>query len=92
MINKKMIADRIARIRENLKLLKFLGTLSEEEFTADWKNISATERMFQVSIEACLDIGNHLIAEFGLSRPQDYKNIFKILCDNSIITRNLSDN
>ena len=36
-VNKELILDRLARVRENIKHLKELGKLSSKEFTSDFK-------------------------------------------------------
>ena len=44
----------------------------------------------QESIEACLDIGNHIIAEKGFRRGEDYKDIFSVIEEEGIIDAVLS--
>lgn len=44
----------------------------------------------QESIEACLDIGSHIIAEKGFRRAEDYKDIYKVLEEEGIIEPVLS--
>ncbi len=84
-VNRELILDRLSRLRENLKLLRELGRLLVEEFTADFKAAGSAERLLQISVEACLDIGNHIISRSGLERPREYKDIFLILGRNGII-------
>ena len=91
MVNVKMISERIARIRENLRLLRKLGESPEDRFINDWVQVRAAERLFQITIEACLDIGNHLIAEKGLARPEDYKGIFRILSAADVLEKEISN-
>ncbi|MEN6320251.1 MAG: DUF86 domain-containing protein [Syntrophaceae bacterium] len=79
MVNKELIFDRLSRVREYVKLLKELGRLSSEEFVSDFKAVGSAERLLQISIEACLDIGNHIISRCGLERPREYKDVFIIL-------------
>jgi uncharacterized protein YutE (UPF0331/DUF86 family) len=38
-----------------------------------------------VSIEACLDLANHIIATQGLRAPKDYKDSFKVLNEAGIL-------
>lgn len=79
MLNRELILDRLSRVRENLKHLKELGKLPIEQFASDFKATGSAERLLQVSIEACLDIGNHIISRCGLERPSEYKDVFLIL-------------
>ena len=39
------------------------------------------ERTLHLAVEACLDIGNHLIADLELREPQDYKDIMAVLTE-----------
>ncbi len=34
------------------------------------------ERSLQVAIQACIDIGSHLVAAWGLGPPDDYADVF----------------
>lgn len=85
MINRELIIDRLSKIREYLKHLRKLGNLSKEDFLNDYINCSAAARMLQIAIEACLDIGHHIISRKALRRPKDYKDIFMILGDEKIL-------
>jgi len=44
----------------------------------------------QESIEACLDISNHIIAEKGFHRGEDYKDIFNVIEEEGIIDAGMS--
>ena len=79
MLNRELILDRMSRVREYVKNLKELGKLPMEEFVSDFKATNSAERLLQISIEACLDIGNHIISRCGLERPREYKDVFLIL-------------
>jgi len=85
MINRELVIDRLSKIREYLKHLRELGSLSKEEFLNDYIKSSSAARMLQISIEACLDIGHHIISRKELRRPKDYKDIFIILGDAKIL-------
>ncbi len=85
MIDKGLIIDRLSKIREYLKHLKELGSLSKEEFLSDYRNYGSAARTLQIAIEACLDIGHHIISRKELRRPKDYKDIFLILGDEKIL-------
>lgn len=85
MIDNGLVIDRLSRIREYLKSLRELASLSKEDFEKDSKNFYSASRLLQISIEACLDIGHHIISRKELRRPKDYKDIFLILGDEKII-------
>ncbi len=53
--------------------------LSLDEYKDNQLVQSSTERYFQVAIECCTDIASHLIAAYGLKRPADRKDVFRVL-------------
>lgn len=85
MVNRELILDRMSRVREYVKHLKELGKLPIEEFVSDFKSTGSAERLMQISIEACLDIGNHIISRCGLERPREYKDVFLTLGREGIV-------
>jgi uncharacterized protein YutE (UPF0331/DUF86 family) len=89
MIDPELLATRIAKIREELRHLVRLEILSPEEFKLSSTEQHAVERELQIVIEACLDIGHHVIAREGLRRPGDYRDVFKVLREAGIIEANL---
>lgn len=91
MADKALINDRMARIRENLQHLNSLRQMPEEEFCSNFVNFSSAERTLQVAIEACLDIGNHIISEEGFARPREYKDIFLTLGEKNIIPQEFAN-
>ena len=45
----------------------------------------------QTSIEACIDIGHHIIAAENYRSPQNLRDIFKVLSENSILPKDFSE-
>jgi uncharacterized protein YutE (UPF0331/DUF86 family) len=45
------------------------------EFQADWKLVCATERVLQTAIQAVLDVGAHILAEFEDNQWEEYRDI-----------------
>lgn len=90
MISEEIIHAKIDIIEENLKLLKEISAEEFESFSKNYRDIQAAKHSLQEAIEACLDIGNHIIAEKRFRRAEDYKDIFEILEEQGIIKSNLS--
>ena len=84
-VDRELIATRVAKIREQLRHLARLQTLSRAEFLASTTEQHAVERELQIVIEACLDIGHHVISREGLRRPGDYREVFAVLREAGII-------
>jgi uncharacterized protein YutE (UPF0331/DUF86 family) len=88
-VDRELIAMRIAKIREELRHLARLNDLSLESFIASPIERHAVERELQIVIEACLDIGHHVISREGLRRPGDYREVFGVLREAGIIETEL---
>jgi uncharacterized protein YutE (UPF0331/DUF86 family) len=88
-VDRELIATRVAKIREHVRHLARLETMSRDAFLASTTEQHAVERELQVVIEACLDIGHHVIAREGLRRPGDYRDVFTVLREAGIIEAQL---
>ena len=84
-VDRELVATRVAKIREQLRHLARLETLSRAEFLVSTTERHAVERELQIVIEACLDIGHHVISREGLRRPGDYREVFAVLHEAGII-------
>lgn len=91
MVINDVVKRRIERIEESLRRLEEIKTLNLDTFLSDWKAQDVALRNFQVVIEACLDIGNHMIASFGWVSPESYIKIVEILGDKKVIPSNFID-
>ena len=52
----------------------------------------AVERILQIAIEACLDVGKHIIAQDRYRFPVDNKDVFIILAEEGIVPQDLLPN
>lgn len=90
MINREVINAMTDLIDENTRLIEEIRPQGYESFSNNFRDIQAAKHSLQESIEACLDIGNHIIAEKGFRRAEDYKDIYKVLEEEGIINPELS--
>jgi len=81
----ELIHGRIDIIDENLQVIDELAAEDADAFTENTRDILAAKHALQESIEACLDIGAHIIAAEGYRRPADYKDVFAILTQQQLI-------
>lgn len=88
-VDRELLATRVARIRVELRHLGRLATLTSTQFHASSVEQHAVERELQIVIEACLDIGHHVIAREGLRRPGDYRDVFAVLREAGILEADL---
>ncbi len=91
-LNLQRINEKIAFVLSNLENLKILRNIPEDEFHSDFRNIESAKHLLQVSIEAMIDIANHIIARKKLDRPESYSHSFRILNERGIITENNLNN
>ena len=90
MISNEVINAMVDLIEENLALIEEIKMQGFESFSNNFRDIQAAKHSLQESIEACLDIGSHIIAEKGFRRAEDYKDIYNVLEEERIIDPVLS--
>jgi len=79
------MVDRDLLLRKLADLDQYLGQVSEyrditiDQYRGDWKTQRVVERTLQMTIELCVDIANHIIADRGLRVPATYSEAFDIL-------------
>jgi len=82
-IDKEKLMLQLERLEESLLHLKELQKRKEKEI------YPAKERLFQICVEECLNIGNHIICGLNLKRADTYKEIFIRLREAKIISEDL---
>lgn len=85
MVNRSLVNSRLGKLREYVKILEGLTKYSLAYFKEDPLIHGSAERYLQLAIEALLDIGNHIIADRGLRKPDTYQEIFLILGEAKIL-------
>lgn len=85
-LDREKMISKLSLIMDNLKKLQYLKELSPEEFVQDFRNIESAKHLLQVSIEAMIDIANHIISRGRLGRPKSYAESFSILHANGVLT------
>ena len=86
MIDATIVCAKLAQLRERGRVLDELASEPQATFVRDAIKVAAAERQLQVSIEICLDIGQHLIAGLGLPRPEEYRDVFRILGEHGVLS------
>lgn len=81
------LEQKIERLKEQLvHLQKLQGQIKKaEDLKKDYTKEILAERLFQIALEAVLDIGRMIISRENLERPQDNDAIFTILAKAKII-------
>ncbi len=91
MIDKTKILARLRLIKENMVKLGKLKEVPEEVFKQDFEKYDSAKYSLQTSIEAMIDICNHIISRKCLGMPKNKADSFVILCQNKILSPDMQD-
>ena len=91
MIEKEILRRRLSTLDNSLTILERLRTYSLEQFLNNPERYGSTERFLQLSIEATLDIGSHIISDQNLGEIQVYRDIPTLLAAEEIISQELEE-
>lgn len=86
-----VILERLTLLREYVDYLKTEATATKsfQDYVDNVRLRRAVERSLQVAAEACLDIGNHIVAREGFRYPEDNKDVFVVLNEEKIVSDDL---
>lgn len=79
MVDRPRVDQLLALLAGHTRVLRGLAALPLDEFEGDPRNYGSAERFLQLAIETTLRIGNHVIAAEGLSQPDTYADVFRVL-------------
>lgn len=85
MVDPKVLASRIGKLRSYLEKLRILAAIPQEEFLHDFTKVESAKHLLQVSVECCLDIAHHIVADEGYRTPADYYDTFVVLNEKDIL-------
>jgi uncharacterized protein YutE (UPF0331/DUF86 family) len=89
LVKKEIVSSRLEKLREYVAVLKTIRRYDLARFAEDPLVHGAAERYLQLAIECVLDIGNHIIADRNLRKPDTYAEIFGVLAENKVISAKL---
>ncbi|TDO91310.1 uncharacterized protein YutE (UPF0331/DUF86 family) [Halanaerobium saccharolyticum] len=86
MVKREIILERSQKCNEYLEQLdKIVKDVDFEEFNNNPLLYGSAERFLHLSIEALIDIGNHIISDDNLGRVDVYRDIAIILAENGYL-------
>lgn len=85
MVDKKLLAEKIKLLAEYIADLEEQSGVTVDDIRHNKMLRRYIERTLHVAVEACLDIGNHLIADLGLREPEDNKDIMAVLTESGYL-------
>lgn len=90
MVDPESVVARLARLAELLLALDRVRDAGIDAYLADADLRAATERRLQLAIQACVDVGAHLVSELNLEPAADYGSVFHSLARAGIVDAELS--
>ena len=82
-----MLTERLKLLAGYIDDLEEASHVGREEFLENKVLRRYVERTLHVAIEACLDIGGHIISSERFREPEDNKDIFAVLVEEGILAR-----
>ena len=91
MVDQRLIGRKLAQLDTYLQQMGDFSTLSLNRYRKDWKTQRIVERTLHILIEVCIDIANHIIADRQMRLPTGYADTFKVLLEEKVIGKKLSE-
>ena len=85
-IDRKVVTQRAAWIREMMGALGELPLKNKKNFLQNRRNVAAAESYLRRSLEALFDIGRHILAKSFAFPATEYKEIARGLLDKKILS------
>jgi len=79
-----------SEVFNSLERLKELSTLPKDEFLSDQYKIASAKYFLIVSIEATIDMCNHLISRNRFRIPESYADTFNVMAEKGVISKDLT--
>lgn len=91
MVRPEVLRKRLNKLDEYLGILRQLRGYGRKEFLSNAERYGSAERFLHLSIEALLDMGNHVIADEGLGVVDWYSDIPKLFFEKGYISKALCE-
>ncbi len=90
MMSQLTINGKLERLREYSGYLKAYQLYTLPEIREDHTLQGAILHYFQLSIECAIDIGEMIISEHRFRKPQDAREVFRILAEHKVLPQNFA--
>jgi uncharacterized protein YutE (UPF0331/DUF86 family) len=91
MVRPEVLRKRLNKLDEYLGILRQLRGYGRKEFLSNAERYGSAERFLHLSIEALLDMGNHVIADEGLGVVDWYSDIPRLFFEKGYISKALCE-
>lgn len=85
MINKELVVNKMADIQKYLEEMSPILKYEAREIIDDNLKLHTVERLFQLIVDATIDVNTHIIIEKELNVPDDYQSTFMTLGEHKIL-------
>ena len=85
MVDKEVLSRKLSQLRQYVTELNAAQDITWSVYQNDIRSKAFVERYLHLAIESVIDIANHLISFHGWREPEGYRDVFTVLCENSII-------
>ena len=85
MVDKVLLERILADIKANVRDLKEAVDITWEVYRTDKRARRFVERTLHITIEACIDIAQHIISDEGLREPLSYRDTFVVLAEHGVL-------
>jgi uncharacterized protein YutE (UPF0331/DUF86 family) len=89
MVDRDLIRRKLTDLEQYVQQLAEYRGVTPEEYRRDWRTQRIVERTLQMSIEVCIDVANHVIADRKLRVPGTYAEIFDVLTEAGLLDPSL---
>lgn len=88
--DEERVSKLSSEIFRALEGLRDLSSLSKEKFLKERHLVASAKYYLIVSIEAAIDLSNHLISRNNLRIPESYADTFKVMAEVGVISKDLT--
>jgi uncharacterized protein YutE (UPF0331/DUF86 family) len=89
MVDRDLILRKIADVEQYLQQLAAYRQIDADAYRSDWKTQRIVERTLHLTIEACMDVADHIVADRRLRVPETGAATFEILAEAGVVAADL---
>ena len=85
MVDRVLLERILSDIKANLNDLRNATDITWEVYITDKRARRFVERTLHITIEACIDIAQHIISDESLREPMSYRDTFVVMAEHGIL-------
>ena len=89
MVDRDLVLRKLAEVDEYLQQLAGYRQIDLDSYRADWKTQRIVERTLHLTIESCMDLADHIVADRRLRVPDTGAATFEILAEAGVVSPDL---